>query len=488
MTHSRIAMHRRRSTAVGLLCATLHLAGCADELPTPPPPVSIRITALTPYAENALSLRVHYESRGGDSVRVLHTDPAGITTETPAQPAAGGSPAFVLGLGPSTRYRVQRRLYAGRTVSTSDTVSAATGALPAPLQQTRIQISAGRFTSGYNLANVNRPDGAFLVAFDSAGQVRWYRQVSDGVPSREAKQQRNGNFTVYVGNAIGSNVSVGEYIELRPTGEEVHRFGAPPPLYTDNHEFLMTFRPSGELQAAFLFGYDFRRLPPTRPDGADSVLVAHQLLRVTQDGRTQMVFNAWDHFGLSDRIERPDLPVAPDIDHPNSVDLDTAGNLIVSWRNMAAVTKIDALTGAVLWQLGGAKNQFTILNDPLGGFSGQHSISITPSGTLLIFDNGERHAPSESRVVEYRLDVANRTATLVWQFRHAPVIFSGSQSSAQRLANGNTLAAYTSTGTLVELAPDGTILGEGIVRLDDAAVGGFYRVTRIRSLYHWAAP
>ena len=45
--------------------------------------------------------------------------------------------------------------------------------------------------------------------------------------------------------------------------------------------------------------------------------------------------------------------------HGNSLDLDADGNLLVSFRNLNEVTKIDTRTGAVLWRLGGTHNQFT---------------------------------------------------------------------------------------------------------------------------------
>ena len=335
---------------------------------------------------------------------------------------------------------------------------------------------------------MNQVDGAYVAAFDSTGRVVWYRKVSDVLPAAETKQQRNGDITVYVGSSSGFNVAFGDYMEIVPDGSEKRRFSAPAPLYTDSHELLMRFSESGTFQDALFFGYDRRKMTPVRADSADSVLVGHHLLSATADGRTTELFNGWDHFALSDRIEPPDLPSSPDIDHPNALDIDSDGNYVVSWRNMGAITKIDSRKGVIIWQLGGARNQFTILGDPLGGFSAQHSVRVTPSGGLLMFDNGTRHIPPESRAVEYKLDLVAKTATMIWQFRHAPALYNQFQGSAQRLQNGNTLVAYTTPGVVVEVATDGTVVAEGKVQATQSTTAAFYRVTRIRSLYEWRSP
>ena len=57
-----------------------------------------------------------------------------------------------------------------------------------------------------------------------------------------------------------------------------------------------------------------------------------------------------------------------DFDHPNSIDQDANGNYIVSFASLGEITNIDAVTGAMLWRLGGRHNQFTFVGDLLGGF------------------------------------------------------------------------------------------------------------------------
>ncbi|HEV7702897.1 MAG TPA: aryl-sulfate sulfotransferase, partial [Gemmatimonadaceae bacterium] len=134
-------------------------------------------------------------------------------------------------------------------------------------------------------------------------------------------------------------------------------------------------------------------------------------------------------------------------------------------------------------------SDFTIAGDALTGFSAQHSVRVLENGNLLVFDNGTKHAPSESRAVEYHLDESAHTATAVFDFRHAPPLYTPFTGSVQRFANGNTLVGYPyGTPTLVatEVTPDGAVTYEGTL-----VAGGSqtpYRFTKVRSLYRYEAP
>jgi hypothetical protein len=107
---------------------------------------------------------------------------------------------------------------------------------------------------------------------------------------------------------------------------------------------------------------------------------------------------------------------------------------------------------------------------------------------LLIFDNGWTHSPRASRAVEYALDTARKTATMVWQYSASPPIFNDFTGSAQRLANGHTAVAFTQKGTVDEVGADGTLLGRAILETAPGQVALPYRVTRIKSLYSYARP
>ena len=117
---------------------------------------------------------------------------------------------------------------------------------------------------------------------------------------------------------------------------------------------------------------------------------------------------------------------------------------------------LDGQTGDIIWRWGGKHNEFTLVNDSLG-FSHQHAIRRLENGDITMFDNGNFHTPPFSRAVEYRLDEAGRTATLVWQFRNAPDVYGPAMGYVQRLSGGNTLIGWGATSPAVtEVAPDGS--------------------------------
>ena len=123
-----------------------------------------------------------------------------------------------------------------------------------------------------------------------------------------------------------------------------------------------------------------------------------------------------DHFVLANWIEEPANLTTRDLtdfDDPNSPAIDRDGHYVASFRHLAEITRLDYRTGEINWRFGGRNDQFAIEEDRLGGFNGQHSVRVLGNGNLLLFDNGLRHDPSETRAVEYRLDNTAMTATLL---------------------------------------------------------------------------
>lgn len=107
------------------------------------------------------------------------------------------------------------------------------------------------------------------------------------------------------------------------------------------------------------------------------------------------------------------------------------------------------------------------MGDPLEGFSAQHYARILPDGHLLLYDNGTRHQPQETRVVE-------------------PAIYTPYVGAVQRLASGNTAIGYGGVGHVAEVAPDGRVVWEADLRVNGQPAF-VYRLVRIGSLYRYEA-
>lgn len=175
-------------------------------------------------------------------------------------------------------------------------------------------------------------------------------------------------------------------------------------------------------------------------------------------------WRSWDYIPIT--ASYFDLTMA-DIDllHPNGLAVDKEGNILVSIRHMSSIVKINRETGNVDWILGGKLNQFTFINEHEANsptyFSYQHNIEILPNSNITLFDDGTQHSPQYSRGVEYKLDEQLKTATMVWDYRHTPDIYTDAMGSVQRLPNGNTIIGWgikTGPGIPVftEVHPDNT--------------------------------
>ena len=124
------------------------------------------------------------------------------------------------------------------------------------------------------------------------------------------------------------------------------------------------------------------------------------LQEVAPDGRILLDWNSRDHV---DRLADPIENALGDYAHLNSMQVMRDGNLLLSFRHLNQVMKIDRATGDVIWRLGGrvtdepsSVGQFTFVDDPSGGPCAQHTARELANGDIQIFDNGSGPAPFAS--------------------------------------------------------------------------------------------
>jgi Arylsulfotransferase (ASST) len=485
------AVHGRRVLAAA--CA-LFGSACLGDPPNGPgqsrPVVSGTVIAANP--ENVLSTVVTFDAASADSARaVFWSDSDSVATPYYAVPRGVGR-IVTLGLRPNASYRSIVEAIGQGGATRSDTTRWLTASLPASLQGVRLEL-AGAPASGYLVTALTQDSDAFAVAFDRSGAIRWYRRfpASVGEIAIGSAQQSDNNFSVFVGASTGWEPVNGRYFEFAPDGEVVQSYTAGPPYYTDPHEMVLASAGT-PTERVLLFGYDLRRLDLTAFGGQAAQLVAgHTILRQWPTGAVEFLWSAWDNFSVQDWVAIPSnlaQLTSIDFDHPSSLEIDSDGNYIVSFASMTEITKIDAVTGRIVWRFGGRHNQFTIIGDPLGGFGIQHDVRRLDNGDLLVYDNGNFHSPQQSRAVEYRLDTRLMTATLVWEYRHAPSVYTPFVGSAQRYQNGNTLVGFGAAGLMTEVTSDGRVVWEGRLTVPGRPFTLFYRVRKVPSLYRSERP
>jgi Arylsulfotransferase (ASST)/Secretion system C-terminal sorting domain len=272
---------------------------------------------------------------------------------------------------------------------------------------------------------------AYLIITDNAGSPLFYRKIASG-QATDLDLQPTGVLTYW-------DVNPNIHYVLNTSFNVIDSITCGNGFSNDLHELRIL--PNGHI---FLIcdenlQIDMSKIVAGGNPNATVIDCAVQEL----DTNKNVVFQwrAIDHFNITDATHYNLDSTVIDFCHANAVEIDTDGNIILSSRHLDEITKINEQTGDIMWRFGGNNNQFTFLNDTIG-FSHQHAVRRIANGDLTFFDNGNYQTPHFSRAVEYQLDVAHKTATLVWQFRHNPDVASPAMGYVQRLTNGNTIIGW----------------------------------------------
>lgn len=439
---------------------------------------------------NALAFKITFTATDADSAQIQYMAP-GDSSQTPWMKLVSGNNSMpVLGLLPGLFYRMTLVVHGPNGLVVTPKFVGTTGNLPDDLADAHIQYT-GTPGPGYTLISPIEATGktlnTYAMAFDVTGRLRWYR----GFPSSQSldvQMQKNGHYTVGLNALSNTNQQeTGPFIELLPDGDSLATYTAPTGYSTDSHEVVLSGDSASGEYAAF-FAYDTARtLDLTSIGGPSSATIyGHTLFRLNPNGSVAFSWDSWSYFGLSDWTEDANNGFTGDYDHPNAISFDADSNYIISFRNMDNVVKMNRNTGAIIWQLGGARSTFTFVNDPLGFFSGQHFARRLGNGNILLYDDGLRHSPPTSRAVEYAIDTVHNTATMVWQYLPQPPVFTLAVGSAQRLQNGNTVVGFGLASQMDEVDPNAHLLARGMFVWSGAKA--FYRAIRLPSLYKYETP
>ncbi len=293
---------------------------------------------------------------------------------------------------------------------------------------------------------------AYLIITDNYGIPVYYQKMP--ATSFDFQKQINGNLT-YFESASGAYYEMNSMYQIVDTLKMVNGYSS------DVHELRIL-----ENGHSVMFAYDRQVVRmDTIVTGGNPHAVVTGLVLQELDENKNLVFQwrSWDHYKITDAtydISLTDSLI--DYVHGNAVAIDYDGNFLLSCRHMDEITKINRITGDIIWRWGGINcknNEFTFINDPTG-FSHQHCIRRLPNGNYTIFDNGNLHDPQYSRAVEYQMDEGNRIVNLVWENSNDPLTYSAAMGSTQRLSNHNTFIGWGAGNTdisMTEVGPDGSL-------------------------------
>jgi hypothetical protein len=267
------------------------------------------------------------------------------------------------------------------------------------------------------------------------------------------------------GQDLAPGVSSGTYEEHSLNGTLVRTFSIPNGIPTDRHE--MQLLPNGNYVVVAYTPRDGVDLSPYGGPANATVLDA-LVEEITPDRQVAWAWRSSDHIDLAETgrwyqkfvlahpVPLRDGRKAYDIVHINAVDPYGPDSFLVSLRHTDAVYAIDKPSGNVLWKLGGRNmpSSLTILNDSVPDFGGQHDVRALPDGTISMYDNGTARGRAP-RALRFRVDAAQRTATLLQSLSDPEALDSFCCGSARKLPGGNWVISWGGLELVTETTKTG---------------------------------
>ena len=339
-----------------------------------------------------------------------------------------------------------------------------------------------------------RPSGvswrSSLIMMDNNGVPRWRKHIGDNVneyfrvfPDETHPRARYG----YMKQGSSYNTDGVELVVLdkyfETVDEDVHILS--PFNNTDGHDqiilpngdYVLMAYSRGQRDLSFLN----TAFPDLRNDGGGPLgtneAVRDSAIQVrTSDGTVKFNWNAWDHMAIEDCIRGSMFNV--EYAHINSLGL-IDGDIIAGFRYCSKILRIDGDTGDVVWRTGPSvlsREQWKagetvqldrgpapldFVNDPRGGFSGQHGGHMTSDGNLLVYDNatycdelppgvpegakGLTQCFERTRAAEYAIDIPNGELVFQREFRMPGTFQGGFGGHAEPLDNGDWVISWSNT-------------------------------------------
>jgi len=458
---------QRRGPGAALLAAvTCTLVACEASEPVAPGRAPEIITAVLEYdPAHVLAAALRVRVRFGDSVAILYDHHGSVLDgQTPAVRAGGDSAVVpLLGLMPESRYTLRTVAWGQGRMTLGPDLVLDTDPLPSDLPH----YTAGGVdpSPGY----VVFAAGMYGLVIDNTGRVVWYHKFANG-PGLNFQAQPTGRYVARPGSSpADGSVS---WVEIDPLGAVTRTLGCDRGLVPRFHDLIA--EPDGSYWAMC---DEVRRMDLSAVGGRSDAAVTGTTVQHLGPAGLLFEWSPFDHFDITDLDPADRSGPSVNWTHGNAIDLDGDGNLLVSFRNLNEITKINTRNGAVLWRMGGRGNQFAFENSAEPAFLRQHGLRVSGLGSLVLLDNlGE---PAGSRAERFEYDEVRKTVRLAGVYVASPSVIAQQGGTTQELPGGRTLVAYGNGGRVEEYDAAGNVMWR-----IHGNPGYVFRAQRIRSLYH----
>lgn len=457
-----------KKALAALIAASAFALGC-DSIVEPSVCVVPEVvrSSVAPNPNNVLSAIVIADVGDADSVALrfgaeggsldMFTPPIVTTEDSVRVP--------LLGLYEGTQYNMQIVTFNRCGTSSGVLLPFQAGALPADLP--RYTATGPDPSPGF----VVFAAGLYGLAIDNTGRIVWYHRFANG-PGLNFQPQPNGRYTARPAPATPGGIA--NWMEIDPLGEVKRTLGCARGLQPRLHDLLA--QPDGSY---WIMCDEIRTVDLSAAGGStQAAVLGTDVQHLGPTGDILFDWTPFDHLAVDLSAIEPGDNTGGVINwtHGNAIDLDTDGNLLVSFRNLSQILKIDTRTGAIIWRMGGSGNQFAFENVAAPAFARQHGVRATAAGRLTMLDNlGD---PRESRAERYEYDEARRTVRLATSYASSRGAIALTGGTTQSLPGGRTLVSFGSGGSVEETDAAGNI----VWRIEGNP-GYVFRAERIRSLY-----
>jgi hypothetical protein len=448
----------------------LILSGCSDRVAGPAgviPTTQVRVdtSSVAGMAVNVISASVEARVRAADSVAVRYRIAGdGAFTQTPAVvPAYGTARIPVLGLHAATAYVMQAVAFGSQGTANGGDLYFMTDPLPPDLPA--FTASGTDPSPGF----VVLAAGMYGLVIDNTGRVVWYyRFPSD--PGINFQAQPPGRYLARPPNEF--DIFPLAWLEIDPLGQVTRFITCRGGGTARFHDIIMLD------DGSYWVMCDETRTMDLSADGgsAAALVTGTSVENVGPDGQLRFRWSPFDDLNVMDLpvVERTGSQV--NWTHGNALDIDDAGNVYLSFRNLNQIVKISRAAGEVAWRLGGPGNEFTFVDGPNPPFARQHGLRITGPGAFVLLDNLGDPAGSSAR--RYEIDETARTVRLAATYRAQPAVVAALGGTTQPLPGGRVLVSYGSGARVEEYDAAGHV----VWRIE-GDTGYRFRAQRILSLY-----
>lgn len=364
----------------------------------------------------------------------------------------------------------------------------------------------GSATPGWYLLgnNILSPGTAsYAMILDANGTPVWYKRsspapalnVTPTVKDRVALMST----LAFFGFTTDPNAKYDEYTLSTGGVQPIRTFGIPPDL----HELYT--QPNGNhllLSYPLKSGVDLTGLAATPTPGPNSTIADCVVQQLDPQGQLLWQWTASDHIDpVTETTVAPSTTIGGqtvyDVFHCNSIDVNAAGDVLVSARHLNAVFEVRRSDGKVVWKLGGKptnKDNAAIMQiqfDLEGGPVQQHDARYLPDNHIGMFDNQSPETGLPARGIEYSLNFSTNTAEPSFSFASQERGPSCCMGSYRRSPDGHRVIGWgymISNGrVMTEINADAAAVldismptGTGVYRAVKVAPT-FYKIATLRS-------